>query len=568
MTGVAARRAGTHRASERGKSQHHAERDERQQTCGDNQSILAVDAVAFESERQPWNPWRQSLRQSSQQQQCGIADDRAEHDGRKQHGSAVSFLVEHAGDRKGYSASWQWTSTGIISVIVSLFGLTLTTLLTHQQLIDWGWRIPYVFGLLVGPVGLYIRARMAETPEFLEAAKPPTVPIGELLHRHPISVLLAFGISIISNSSYYLLLYIPTYGVKTLHLPAYTGFAATLLGGVVLAIFSVIAGHWSDKTARPRIMLAMAWLFAIAAYPTFWLMVAFPSLATAMFAVGLLNLIKAGYSGVLPSLLAEQFPVETRAVGIAFSYSVSVTIFGGFAPFVATWLIAQTGDPLSTSFYLMATALLSVIALVAIQRRVASRPGSGTARCAAELRWSVAQTMASVSRSSARAGSAVITASCRVTVSGCHTELLVLTIQLRIAAEYPGLLERYAPFARQIDLQARPIRHRLVQDRHARQLRQLSLGRERKREPQSLDQLEQRQIGIGDGAANQVIRARRVRCLESARTSRGTLASDPCGKPRHARSPHPFVRGTTYPRRSDGANYTPPATMSVIVSWI
>jgi MHS family proline/betaine transporter-like MFS transporter len=98
-------------------------------------------------------------------------------------------------------------------------------------------------------------------------------------------------------------------------------------------------------------------------------MVAYPSLATAMFAVGFLNLIKAGYSGVLPSLLAEQFPVGSRAVGIAFSYSISVTIFGGFAPFVATWLIAQTGDPLSPSFYLMATALLSVVALLAIQRR-------------------------------------------------------------------------------------------------------------------------------------------------------------------------------------------------------
>jgi MHS family proline/betaine transporter-like MFS transporter len=286
-------------------------------------------------------------------------------------GSAVAFLVEHAGDRKGYSASWQWSSTGMISVIVALFGLALTTLLTHQQLVDWGWRIPYVFGLLVGPVGLYIRSRMAETPEFLGATKPPTLPIGELLRSHPIPVLLALGASIISNSSYYLLLYIPTYAVKTLHLPAYTGFAATLLGGIVLAIFSVVAGHLSDKTARPRIMLAMAWLFAIAAYPTFWLMVAYPSLATAMFAVGFLNLIKAGYSGVLPSLLAEQFPVGSRAVGIAFSYSVSVTVFGGFAPFVATWLIAQTRDPLSPSFYLMATALLSVIALLAIQRRSA-----------------------------------------------------------------------------------------------------------------------------------------------------------------------------------------------------
>src|SRR6202012_2399901 len=133
----------------------------------------------------------------------------------------------------------------------------------------------------------------------------------------------------------------------------------------------VVAGHWSDRTERPRIMLAMAWLFALAAYPTFWLMVAYPSLATAMFAVGLLNLIKGGYSGVLPSLLSELFPVGSRAVGIAFSYSISVTIFGGFAPFVATWLIAQTGDPLSPAYYLMLTALLSIVALLAIR----SRPG-------------------------------------------------------------------------------------------------------------------------------------------------------------------------------------------------
>jgi MHS family proline/betaine transporter-like MFS transporter len=295
-------------------------------------------------------------------------------------GSAVAFLVEHAGDRKGFSASWQWSSTGIISVVVALFGLVLTTTLTHQQLVEWGWRIPYVFGLLVGPVGLYIRSRMIETPEFLGATKPPTMPIGELLRGHPIAVLLALGASVISNSSYYLLLYIPTYAVKTLHLPAYTGFAATLVGGVMLAVFSVVAGHWSDKVPRTRIMLAMAWLFAIAAYPVFWLMVAYPSLTTAMFAVGLLNLIKGGYSGVLPSLLAEQFPVSSRAVGIAFSYGISVTVFGGFAPFVATWLIAATGDPLSPSYYLMASALISVVSLLAIRRRVGENANAGVPR--------------------------------------------------------------------------------------------------------------------------------------------------------------------------------------------
>jgi len=226
------------------------------------------------------------------------------------------------------------------------------------------------------PAQLYIRSRMVETPEFLKAERPQRVLIGELLRSHPVSASLAFGAAIVSNSSYYLLLYIPTYGVKTLHLPAYTGFAATLVGGIILAVFSVVAGYWSDRTRpRIRIMLLAAWLFLLAAYPSFWLMEAYPSLATAMLAVGMLNLIKAGYSGVLPSVLSEQFPVEIRAVGIAFSFSLSVTIFGGFAPFVATWLIAQTGDPLSPSYYLMATALLSIIALMVIQRRA---PGAGS----------------------------------------------------------------------------------------------------------------------------------------------------------------------------------------------
>jgi MHS family proline/betaine transporter-like MFS transporter len=287
-------------------------------------------------------------------------------------GSAVAFLVEHGGTRRGFSASWQWATTGIVSIIVSLFGLVLTTQLSHQQLIDWGWRIPYVFGLLVGPAGLYIRSRMTETPEFLETEKAPRVPIGDLLRRHPVTLLLALGASIVSNSSYYLLLYVPTYGVKTLNLPPYTGFAATLVGGIILAVASVIAGHWSDKTVpRTRLMLITAWLFLLTAYPSFWLMDAYPSLASAMIAVGFLNLIKAGYSGVLPSVLCELFPVETRAVGVAFAFSVSVTIFGGFAPFVATWLIARTGDPLSPAYYLMVTAVLSIIALIAINRRTA-----------------------------------------------------------------------------------------------------------------------------------------------------------------------------------------------------
>jgi MHS family proline/betaine transporter-like MFS transporter len=111
------------------------------------------------------------------------------------------------------------------------------------------------------------------------------------------------------------------------------------------------------------------WLFVLTSYPAFYLMAAWPSLAACIVAVGWLQLCKAGYSGVLPSVLAEQFPVETRAIGVSLSFSTAVSIFGGLAPLVATSLIAATGDSLSPSYYLIATALLSLFALIAVQRR-------------------------------------------------------------------------------------------------------------------------------------------------------------------------------------------------------
>jgi MFS transporter, MHS family, proline/betaine transporter len=257
----------------------------------------------------------------------------------------------------------------MVTALASLFGVALTTLLTHQQLLDWGWRIPYLFGMLVGPAGLYIRSKIAETPEFVEAELPPTIPIGDLLRRHPMPVLLSLGISIISNSSFYILAYIPTFGQKTLHLPASTGFIATLIGGTILAIGCPLAGHWSDKMSRPRLMVITCSLFVLTSYPAFWLMTAWPSLAACIIAVGWLQLVKAGYSGVLPSLLSEQFPVEVRAIGVSFGFSIAVSIFGGLAPLIATWLIAKTGNPLSPSYYLIFTALLSLAALVGIQWR-------------------------------------------------------------------------------------------------------------------------------------------------------------------------------------------------------
>jgi MFS transporter, MHS family, proline/betaine transporter len=282
-------------------------------------------------------------------------------------GSAVTFLAEQTASRKGFVASWQWASTGITGFFASGFGILLTSILSPAQLSEWGWRVPFLFGILVGPAGLYIRRRLDETPEYVEI-KPTRTPVRDMLRGHPIDFLLAMGASVISNSSAYIILYIPTYAVKELHLPQRTGFIATLIGAVILGIVSPFAGYLSDKFGRSGILKGTAWLFFLTTFPVFYLMVAYPSLTTAIFAAGWLSLVKAGYSGVLPSQLAELFPTVVRGIGVSLSFSITVTIFGGFTPFVSTWLIAITGNSLSPSFYIMFTAALSIVALVFVKR--------------------------------------------------------------------------------------------------------------------------------------------------------------------------------------------------------
>ncbi len=284
-------------------------------------------------------------------------------------GSSTSYLAEYGQERKGFFASFQWVGQGFAAVLASAFGVVLTTALTPDELNAWGWRIPYIFGLLIGPIGFYIRRHLDETPEFL-AATPARTPVTDVVIRQYDRLLLATGAVVVSTSANYLILYMPTYGIKELGLPASTGFIATMLGGLILTFGSPLLGHWSDSAGRIRIMAAAAVLFLLTAYPSFYLLAADPSLTTIILMVCWLSILKTAYSGVLPSLMAEIFPTRTRSTGMSLSYNIAVPVFGGFAPFFATLLIGLTGDKLAPSYYLMLTALLSLGVLIAIRRRL------------------------------------------------------------------------------------------------------------------------------------------------------------------------------------------------------
>jgi len=287
-------------------------------------------------------------------------------------GSATAFMVEHSGARRGFLASFQWVGQGFAAVAASFFGIVLANVLTPAQLNDWGWRIPFFFGLLIGPIGFYIRNHVDETPEFLATAVSKT-PVRDVVVRQWDRLLLATGAVIMGTSSNYLILYMPTYAIKELNLPQSSGFTATLLGGLILTFGSPLMGHWSDKIGRTRILIAASVLFLATAYPVFVLLASYANLGVLIAVVCWLSLMKTAYSGVLPSFMAEIFPTNTRCTGMSLAYNIAVPMFGGFAPLIVAALIQATGSNLAPSLYLMVTALLSITVLIVARRHLGLR---------------------------------------------------------------------------------------------------------------------------------------------------------------------------------------------------
>ena len=220
--------------------------------------------------------------------------------------SSTAFLVEHRPDRAGYFASWQWSSQGLAALIATGFGVLLTTTMPAADLQSWGWRIPFAFGLLIGPVGYYIRSRLTETPEFLDAGQA-RAPLRDLFVEQWDRLLLTVGAVVASTSSQYMLVYMPTYAIRELHLPQSIGFIAAVAAAALQTLVVPLVGLSVDRVGQIRIMSGAAILFVLTSYPAFVLLDAHASLAVLIAMVCWIGLLKSFFSGALPSLMAKIF---------------------------------------------------------------------------------------------------------------------------------------------------------------------------------------------------------------------------------------------------------------------
>ena len=285
--------------------------------------------------------------------------------------SATSFLVESApAHRRGFYGSWQMVGQGLAVLIASLLGAFLTRTLAPETLDSWGWRVPFLLGLVIGPVGLYIRRHLQETKPSLNTRRAPArQSVGTMLATYQ-SMLVCMGIVTAGTISFYvILLYMPTFARVQLHLTLDQAFVAQSISLAWMIVLIPIFGALSDYVGRKPITIAALAVYLAVTYPLFSWLNENPSFLNLVIVQVALCSVLAVFFGPLSTAFAEQFPAHVRSTALAIAYNVSVMVFGGFAPFFVTWLIGATGSPVAPAFYVLFGAAVGLLAAFFLKDR-------------------------------------------------------------------------------------------------------------------------------------------------------------------------------------------------------
>jgi MHS family proline/betaine transporter-like MFS transporter len=287
-------------------------------------------------------------------------------------GGAAAFLVEYApSGKRGITGSWQQFSTQIGALTGSLSAALLASSLSEADFYSWGWRIPFLCGFLLGPIGYYLRKKVAETPAFERAVETRTVeraPQRTAVRENGTRMIQAFGLSIIGcTAGFVFVVYLVSYAINTMHLPPGAALSCAVASGSVIVVLTPFVGALTDRVGRRPLILACALLNLVFDYPLFVLAIRGGTFETLLIALICNAVFQALYTGTIPSILAEMFPTRVRYTALSVSYGLAVVLFGGFGPLISTWLVDHTGSPFAPAFYVMSAGALSAIAILSMK---------------------------------------------------------------------------------------------------------------------------------------------------------------------------------------------------------
>jgi MFS transporter, MHS family, proline/betaine transporter len=286
-------------------------------------------------------------------------------------GGASTFLAEYSpDDRRGFLVSWLEFSTLIGFVLGSVLVLCLSTALSEDALISWGWRIPFLLAGPLGIVGLYIRLRLEDTPEFKalqETGEVSRSPFKETLVENWKQILQVGGLVIIQNIGFYVVLsYMTTYFQDPLGFsPTAASLSTTITLLVGMALIPPL-GALSDRVGRKPLLLASCIGYAVLTYPLF-LLLNTGNLFAAIVAHVALGALLAVFISTSIAALTELFPTRVRYGGFSIGYNFSVAIFGGSSPYLAQYLVSTTGNPLSPAFIVIGGAVATLLVVLTVR---------------------------------------------------------------------------------------------------------------------------------------------------------------------------------------------------------
>ena len=292
-------------------------------------------------------------------------------------GGASIYLSEIATPgHRGFYCSWQSASQQVAVMFAALLGVVLGAIVSPQNMSLWGWRVPFYIGCIIVPLLFWLRRSLAETETFLARKHHPSVP--EILTSLATNwKIVGIGVlfSTMTTVSFYLITaYTPTFGSDVLHLTSRQSLVVTLCVGLSNFIWLPVGGAISDVVGRKPLLILITVTAILTAYPAMLWLVSDPSTTRLLLVELWLSVFFGVYNGAMIPHLAEIMPPEIRTSGFSLAFSLATAIFGGFTPFVCTYLIHETGNRAMPALWLSFAAVCGLFAALAGGRQRAMMP--------------------------------------------------------------------------------------------------------------------------------------------------------------------------------------------------